>query len=124
MPATVDADERRRRLTEAAAELIADEGIGALTYQRIAERLDASTTVVTHYFRSKRELVLETYQNMASRSRARVEQDVSAASRWHAVAIAVRAFGTRWGCGGWYFVWVFVPGRSRLVAASAGRRPT
>ena len=78
MPAKVDADDRRRRLTVAAAELIADEGIGALTNQRIAERLDASTTVVTHYFRSKRELVLETYQNMASRSRARVEHAIEA----------------------------------------------
>jgi AcrR family transcriptional regulator len=73
MPAKVNADDRRRRLTLAAAELIADEGIGALTNHRIAERLAASTTVVTHYFPSKRELVLGTYQTMASRSRARVE---------------------------------------------------
>ena len=57
MPAKVDADDRRRRLTAAAAQLIADEGIGALTNQRIAEHLAASTTIVTHYFRSKRELV-------------------------------------------------------------------
>ena len=76
MPAKVDADDRRRRLTLAAAELIAAEGIGALTNQRIAERLAASTTVVTHYFRSKRELVLETYQTMATRSRARVEHAI------------------------------------------------
>jgi AcrR family transcriptional regulator len=76
MPAKVDADDRRRRLTVAAAELIADEGIGALTNQRIAERLAASTTIVTHYFRSKRELVLETYQAMASRSRGRVERAI------------------------------------------------
>src|SRR5437762_2416063 len=76
MPAKVDADDRRRRLTVAAAELIADEGIGALTNQRIAERLAASTTIVTHYFRSKRELVLETYQAMTSRSRGRVERAI------------------------------------------------
>lgn len=76
MPAKVDADDRRRRLTLAAAELIADEGIGALTNQRIAERLAASTTIVTHYFRSKRELVLETYQAMATRSRVRVERAI------------------------------------------------
>jgi AcrR family transcriptional regulator len=76
MPAKVDAKDRRRRLTLAAAELIADEGIGALTNQRIAERLAASTTIVTHYFRSKRELVLETYQAMATRSRVRVERAI------------------------------------------------
>jgi AcrR family transcriptional regulator len=74
MPAKVDADDRRRRLVLAAAELIAEEGINALTNAKIAERLSGSTTVVTHYFRSKRELVLHTYQTMASRSRARVEQ--------------------------------------------------
>jgi AcrR family transcriptional regulator len=73
MPAKVDADKRRRQLVLVAAELIADEGINALTNQKIAERLAGSTTVVTHYFRSKRELLLHTYQTMASRARARVE---------------------------------------------------
>ena len=74
MPAKVDADDRRRQLVLAAAELIADEGVGALTNGRLAERLSGSTTVVTHYFRSKRELLLHTYQTMASRSRARLEE--------------------------------------------------
>src|ERR1700729_4163425 len=74
MPAKVDADDRRRLLVLAAAELIADEGINALTNTKIAKRLSGSTTMVTHYFPSKRELVLDTYQTMASRSRARVEQ--------------------------------------------------
>ena len=74
MPAKVDAEDRRRQLVLAAAELIADEGINALTNAKIAERLSGSTTVVTHYFHSKRELVLHTYQTMASRARARVEE--------------------------------------------------
>jgi len=65
MPAKVDADDRRRQLVLAATELIADEGINALTNAKIAKRLSGSTTMVTHYFRSKRELVLDTYQTMA-----------------------------------------------------------
>jgi AcrR family transcriptional regulator len=73
MPAKVDAEDRRRRLVLAAAAIIAEHGIGGLTNGRIAERLSGSTTVVTHYFRSKRELVLHTYQTMAARARARVE---------------------------------------------------
>jgi AcrR family transcriptional regulator len=77
MPAKVDADGRRHRLVLAAAQIIAEEGIGALTNGRIAERLSASTTVITHYFRNKRELILHTYQTMASRSRARVEQAIA-----------------------------------------------
>ena len=74
MPAKVDAEDRRHRLVLAAAELIADEGISALTNAKIAKRISGSTTMVTHYFPSKRELVLDTYQTMASRSRARVQQ--------------------------------------------------
>ena len=74
MPAKVDAEDRRHRLVLAAAELIADEGISALTNAKIAKRISGSTTMVTHYFRSKRELLLDTYQTMASRSRARLEQ--------------------------------------------------
>jgi len=80
MPAKVDADDRRRQLVLAAAELIADEGINALTNAKIAKRLSGSTTMVTHYFRSKRELVLDTYQTMASRSRARLEQAMRGSS--------------------------------------------
>lgn len=76
MPAKVDAEDRRRLLTLEVAELVAAEGIGALTNQRIAERLGASTTAVTHYFRNKRELLLHTYQTMASRSRSRVEHAI------------------------------------------------
>jgi AcrR family transcriptional regulator len=78
MPAKVDAEDRRHRLVLAAAELIADEGISALTNAKIAKRISGSTTLVTHYFRSKRELVLDTYQTMASRSRARLEQAMRA----------------------------------------------
>ena len=74
MPAKVDAEDRRHRLVLAAAELIAEEGINALTNAKIANRISGSTTLVTHYFQSKRELILDTYQTMASRSRARVEQ--------------------------------------------------
>ena len=48
-------------------------GIAGLTNAAIAERMSASTTVVTHYFRDKRDLVLHTYQTMATRSRVRIE---------------------------------------------------
>ena len=44
MPAKVDADDRRRRLVLAAAELIAGEGINALTNAKIAKRLTPATS--------------------------------------------------------------------------------
>ena len=74
MPARVDAEERHQRLVMRKAELIAAAGIGALTHQGVAGCLGASPTVVTHYFGRKRELVLQTYQTVASRSRARAER--------------------------------------------------
>lgn len=74
MPAKVDAKGRRTVLVLAAAELIAERGIAGLTNENLAQRLGAaSTTVVTHYFRSKRQLILHTYQTMASRARDRLE---------------------------------------------------
>src|SRR3954453_1843753 len=77
MPIKVDADDRRHRIVLAAADIIANEGFTALTNVRIAERLAASTTVITHYYRTKRDLLLHTYDTMASRSRARVEQAIA-----------------------------------------------
>lgn len=127
MPAKVDADDRRHRLVLAAAALIADEGIGALTNQRIAERLSASTTVVTHYFRSKRELVLQTYETMASRSRARVEQAGAAgadplAASLHALLPLTDETRVEWK------VWLAYQGMSvgdpELTAIWAGRSKT
>ncbi len=79
MPAKVDAEERRALLVQVAADLISAGGIAGLTNAAIAERMSASTTVVTHYFRDKRDLVLYTYQTMANRSRERIEDAAASA---------------------------------------------
>ncbi len=73
----------------AAAEVIADEGINGLTNAKIAERLAGSTTVVTHYFTSKRELMLHTYQTMAARAAERVEDAIRTSD--DALAACLRA---------------------------------
>lgn len=57
----IDHDARRRRIAEIAIDVIAAEGIGAATIRRIASEARFSTAAVTHYFASKRDLLVWTF---------------------------------------------------------------
>jgi AcrR family transcriptional regulator len=57
MPRFVDHDARRRQIVEATCQVVAEEGLPGLSFRAVAARLGGSTTVVTHYFGSQRELV-------------------------------------------------------------------
>ena len=57
MPRTVDIDERRRELTDAAARLIARAGLGAATMREVAAEAGLTTGALTHYFADKRQLL-------------------------------------------------------------------
>ena len=73
MPKTVDVDERRQEITDAAARLIARAGIGAATMREVAAEAGWTTGSITHYFTDKRELLLRTLQaSLASRRGGRV----------------------------------------------------
>jgi len=69
VPRSVDAVERRHELTEAAARLIAQSGIGAATMRGVATEAGWSTGALTHYFADKRELLLATLQTSLRRRR-------------------------------------------------------
>ncbi|MGH3321308.1 MAG: TetR/AcrR family transcriptional regulator [Streptosporangiaceae bacterium] len=58
MPKHVDHAQRRRELMDAAAAVIAAEGIDAATVRRIAAASGCTTGMVTHYFTSKHELII------------------------------------------------------------------
>ncbi len=58
----IDHDERRRSIALVAIELIAREGLEAATVRRIAAEVGFSTTIVTHYFTDKQELLLWAYR--------------------------------------------------------------
>ncbi len=73
-----DHDERRRVLAEMAARLIANEGVGAATVRRLAAEAGYSTTIVTHYFADKRQLLLHAYQASVQRSKRRFDAVVAA----------------------------------------------
>ena len=57
MPRYVDHDARRRQIVEATCQVVAEDGLPGLSFRAVAARLGGSTTVVTHYFGSQRELI-------------------------------------------------------------------
>jgi len=73
MPKLVDHATWRRRVTESAAALIAEEGLAGMTFRRLAARLDCSTTVISHYFNSRSELLASVY-DATNAEAARIRQ--------------------------------------------------
>jgi AcrR family transcriptional regulator len=73
MPAPVDHDARRRLIAERAGALIAEGGLEAVTYRRLAADAECSTTIVTHYFANRHELLLWAYSAAAERSQQRFD---------------------------------------------------
>lgn len=62
MPISVDHDERRAQVIGAALVLIGQSGLDGVTIRDVAEAVDCSTAVVSHYFHNKRELLFLTYR--------------------------------------------------------------
>jgi AcrR family transcriptional regulator len=67
-------DERRHRIAEVAANVIAREGLEAATVRHIAAEVGFSTTIVTHYFADKHELLRCAYQFVANHGFRRLDQ--------------------------------------------------
>ena len=61
----VDHDERRRKIAEVTAAVIAHEGLDAATIRRIAAELGGPTKIITYYFAEKHELLHFTWQCIA-----------------------------------------------------------
>jgi AcrR family transcriptional regulator len=73
VPRYVDHGARRDLVARVAADLIAEHGLEALTVRRVAEAAGYSTTVVSHYFTDRRDLVTAIYRAAAARSLERFE---------------------------------------------------
>jgi AcrR family transcriptional regulator len=73
MPARGDHQQRRQQVARIAADLVAAGGLAAATHRRIAQAAGCSTTVVSHYFTDKRDLVTATYREVGDRVATRVE---------------------------------------------------
>jgi AcrR family transcriptional regulator len=52
------------KVQEATLKVIADEGVNAVTIRRVAKELNRSTTVITHYYASRDELLRESISSI------------------------------------------------------------
>lgn len=73
MPIIVDKQERRTLVLSVAFDVVADRGIDALTFREIAAATACSTSIVSHYFRNKNELLFGVYQLANDRASERLE---------------------------------------------------
>jgi AcrR family transcriptional regulator len=73
LPIEVDKDRRRDDVVTAAGKLIAEGGLDAVTFRNLARELQCSTTSISHYFPSMRDVLLATYRQTADRAAARRE---------------------------------------------------
>lgn len=80
MPIIVNRDKRRAEVVEIAFDLVADRGIEALTFREIAAAAECSTSIVSHYFGNKNELLFCVYQVANQRATERIQalRDVGA----------------------------------------------
>lgn len=58
MPRIVDHDQRRREICDVLLDVVADHGIPAVTIRGVARRGGWSTGVISHYFKSRQDLLL------------------------------------------------------------------
>lgn len=72
MPATIDHDKRRRAIAEIVTDIIARDGLDGVTMRNVATTAGYSTTIVTHYFSGKYELLKYTHQVAAEHAQKRV----------------------------------------------------
>jgi DNA-binding transcriptional regulator YbjK len=88
--------ETRARLLNAAAEILVEEGSGALTARRVGEKAGVKFQLVHYYFTSMDDLVLELFQRGAEQSLrefARLSgEELSVQSLW---AVTAEAYGGR-----------------------------
>jgi AcrR family transcriptional regulator len=73
VPIQVDREKQRAHVTELATRLVAEEGVAALTFRRVALAAGSSTAIVSTYFTDKRDLLLSTLRAAATRTSIRFE---------------------------------------------------
>lgn len=73
MPRYVDHEQRRRDILAAAEAIIAEGGLGALSFRAIGSRLGGSTTMVTHFYANQTELL----SDFAARSAVQMREEIA-----------------------------------------------
>lgn len=75
MPIVVDHDERRQYIASVIERLIAKQGMDAVTIRNVAREAGFRSTLISHYFRDKREMLIFTLESIRDRAAARVDQE-------------------------------------------------
>jgi AcrR family transcriptional regulator len=65
MPRYVDREDRRSQIVNATLDVLSKEGPSGLNFRAVAGRMGGSSTVVTHYFSTKQELLDALVENLA-----------------------------------------------------------
>jgi AcrR family transcriptional regulator len=81
VPIVVDHAAARERIAELAADIVATEGVTALTMRRVAQAAGASRSIVSTYFTDMRDLLLATFERAGDRQAARFEVAVARGAR-------------------------------------------
>ncbi|MCW1381881.1 TetR/AcrR family transcriptional regulator [Novosphingobium sp. KCTC 2891] len=89
MPIIVDREERRAKVVSIAFDLVADHGVEALTFREIASAAGCSTSIVSHYFRNKNELLFRVYQVANERATERLQEERGRGRPLHACLDAI-----------------------------------
>jgi AcrR family transcriptional regulator len=74
MPVTVDHDVRRREVAEALWRVLEGTGFAGLSLRAVAREMGATTGLLTHYFRTKRELVQHALEVVHERTASRMQE--------------------------------------------------
>lgn len=65
-------------MLDAAEEILCEEGYGALTSRRVAERIGVKQRLVYYYFRTMDELIVETFRRLSIREKERMSKALNA----------------------------------------------
>lgn len=69
----VDHDQRRQKIAEIAVDVISNDGMDAATVRNIAAKAGYSTTIITHYFNDKDELLLLAFRHITKLTSERLK---------------------------------------------------
>jgi TetR/AcrR family transcriptional regulator, transcriptional repressor of bet genes len=73
----IDHEERRQKIAQVAAEVIAREGVEAATVRHIAAQLGCSTTLISDCFENKTDLLVSAYRFVSTSTLKQFEQRVA-----------------------------------------------
>ena len=118
MPRIIDHDERRREIAAIVEDLVYEGGVEALTIRDVAARAGCSTTIVSHYFRSKLDMLLFTHQTVRLRAESLLEQAIARrSSLFKALSALLPMSEPRkkdWNT--WFAFWGMAPADPRVTA--------